>query len=211
MKIRVLSLSIVLGMSGLAAFAQNTADTVQRDVNQQTRIETGLKDGSLTTREAGRLEREQSQIDRLQAKELKDGKLTPAEQAQLRRLQNRASRDIKAAETNGAKGNPNSASSERMQADVQRNVNQEKRIESGVQSGQLTNKEAGNLEQGQSRVDRKEARAAKNGHIGKREQARIQRAENKQSDRIFDEKHDPQTRAEGGHVAHESHTGHASK
>ena len=98
-------------------FAQTTtADTAQRDVNQQTRIENGLKSGSLTVKETGRLEREQSQIDRLQAKDLKEGKLTPAERAQLRRLQDRASRDIKAAETNAAKGDPNSKSSQRLQA-----------------------------------------------------------------------------------------------
>jgi hypothetical protein len=36
------------------------------------------------------------------------------------------------------KGNPNSASSKRMQADVARNVNQEKRVEAGLASGQFT-------------------------------------------------------------------------
>ena len=198
MKIRVLTLSIVLGLTGLTAFAQSTADTVQRDVNQQTRIENGLKDGSLNTKEAGRLEKEQSQIDRLQSKDLKDGKLTPTERAQLRKAQDKASRDIKAAETNGVKGNPDSKSSERMQADVQRNVNQEKRVEAGVKSGELTNKETAKLERGQARVDRKEARAAKNGHISKAEQARIQHADNKQSDAIFDEKHNAEKQAAHG-------------
>ena len=44
-----------------------------------------------------------------------------------------------------------------MQADVQRNINQQNRVEQGVQSGQLTNKEVSNLERGQSRVNRAEA------------------------------------------------------
>ena len=57
MKIRNLSASILIGLGAISAFAQSTADTVQRDVNQQTRIENGLKDGSLSTKEAGRLER----------------------------------------------------------------------------------------------------------------------------------------------------------
>lgn len=166
-----------------------TASTVQRDVNQQTRIENGLKDGSLSTKEAGKLEKEESRIDQLQAKDLKDGKLSPRERAQLRRAQNQASRDIHADETNGIKGNPNSKSSERMQADVQRNINQEGRIEQGVQNGSLTNHEAGKLENGQARVDRTEARAAADGHVGKFEQAAIQRKEDRQSGKIFLKKH----------------------
>ncbi|UUZ55732.1 hypothetical protein LP419_09440 [Massilia sp. H-1] len=43
-------------------------------------------------------------------------------------------------------GNPNSASSQRMQADVQRNVNQQTRIENGIKSGELTNHEVAKLE-----------------------------------------------------------------
>ena len=194
MKTRILVTSILLALGATAAFAQTTADTVQRDVNQQTRIDNGLKDGSLNTKEAGRLEKEQSNIDRLQAKDLKDGKLTPKERAQLRKAQDKASRDIKSAETNNVKGNPNSASSQRMQADVQRNINQEKRIDQGVKAGTLTNRETGKLERGQSRTDRAEARAAKDGHVGPREQKAIQRKENKQSEDIFDKKHNAQNR-----------------
>jgi len=181
MKTRILLTSIFFALGAGAASAQNTADTVQRDVNQQSRIENGLKDGSLNTKEASRLEREQAKIDRLQAKDLKDGKLTPNERAHLRRAQDKASRDIKTAETNNVKGDPNSASSQRMQADVQRNANQEKRIEQGVQAGTLTNRETGQLERGQANIDRKEAHAAKDGHVGQREQRNIQRKENNQS------------------------------
>ncbi len=197
MKHHYLFASVLVAFGATGAFAQtNTATTVQRDVNQQTRIENGLKDGSLNTREAGRLEREQSQVNRLQAKDLKDGKLTPQERAQLRRAQDKASHDIKAAETNAARSNPESKSSERMQADVQRNVNQEKRIEQGVQSGALTNHEVGKLERGQARVDHREAVAAKDGHVGKQEQVAIQRKESGQSEAIFNKKHNDKVRKE---------------
>jgi hypothetical protein len=91
-------------------------------------------------------------------------------------------------------GNPESKSSERMQADVQRNVNQQTRIEQGVQSGTLTNREVGTLERGQARVDRKEAAAARDGHVGKHEQALIQRKDNHQSEEIFDKKHNGKNR-----------------
>ncbi len=194
MKTRILVSAVLLAIGTAGAMAQTTASTVQRDVNQETRIDNGLKDGSLSTKEAGRLEREESRVDRLQAKDLKDGKLTPRERAQLLRAQNKASRDIQAAESNGVKGNPESKSSERMQADVQRNINQEKRIEQGVQTGALTNREVGSLERGESRVDRKEARAARDGHVGQHEQAVIQRKDDKQSEEIFDKKHNGKVR-----------------
>lgn len=189
MKTRIFATAALLALGASAALAQGTATTVQRDLNQQNRIEQGLQNGSLNTKEAGHLEREQSNIDRLQARALKSGSLSPQERAKLEQAQNRASHDIHAAENNGATGNPQSASSQRMQADVQRNVNQEKRVEQGVQSGTLTNREAGALERGQARVDHAEARAAKDGHMGAHEQDRIQRMDNKQSKHIYAQKH----------------------
>jgi len=188
-------IATALSLACVGAFAQtNAASTTQRDVNQQTRIEAGLKDGSLTTREAGQLEKQQAHVDRLQARDLKNGKLSPTERAQLDTAQNKVSADIAADRHNAATGNPNSASSKRMQADVARNVNQEKRVKSGIQNGSLTNQEVGKLEAGQARVDRKEASAARDGHLGKAEQRGVQRAGNRQSKRIHHEKTDAQVR-----------------
>ena len=188
-------LVVALSLSCAAAFAQTTAaSTTQRDVNQQARIESGLKDGSLSTKEAARLEREESRVDQLQAKDLKDGKLSARERARLNATQNNVSQDIAAARHDGVRGNPDSASSKRMQADVARNVNQEKRIEGGIQNGSLTNREVSKLEQGQARVDRKEAAAGADGHVSKAEQRGVQRSENRQSGRIHHEKHDAQVR-----------------
>ena len=180
--------------ASLGAFAQTAASTVQRDVNQEKRIEQGLQNGSITTREAGILERDEAKVDRMQAQALKDGKLSPAERARLRRAQNKASRDINTAEHNGINGNPLSASSQRAQADVQRNINQQTRIENGIKGGSLTNHEVAQLKRGQAKVDHKEALAARDGHIGAQEQKRIQRAENRQSRRIHHEKHDADAR-----------------
>jgi hypothetical protein len=188
-------IAAALSLACAGAFAQTTAaSTTQRDVNQQTRIENGLKDGSLSTREAAKLEREESQVDRLQAKDLKDGKLSEAERAQLNAAQNKVSKDIAADRHNGVTGNPNSASSKRMQADVARNVNQEKRIEAGIQNGSLTNREVSKLQAGQAKVDHKEYVAGRDAHVSKAEQRGIQRAENRQSKRIHHEKTDAQVR-----------------
>src|SRR6185503_2490298 len=79
----VVAAAVSLGFC-TAAFAQ--AGTVQRDVNQQQRIEQG--------------------------------------KARLSREQNQVSRDIYREKHDAQTGNPNSASSQRMQADVQRNINQ---------------------------------------------------------------------------------------
>ena len=185
----------VLALACLGAFAQtNTATTVQRDVNQQTRIEQGLKSGELSTKEAAKLEGEQARVDRLQARSLKDGKLTPAERARLQAAQNKTSADIAAAKHNDVKGNPDSASSQRMQADVQRNINQDQRIENGVKNGSLTNREVAKLERGQANVSRKEAIAGRDGHVNSLEQGAVQRTENRQSRKIYRQKHDAQVR-----------------
>ena len=167
---------------------------MQRNVNQQERIEQGLQSGQLTTREAAKLEGEESRIDKMESRALKDGKLSPDERARIDRAQNQVSRDIYGEKHDAQVGNPNSPSSQRMQADVQRNVNQQQRIEQGVKSGSLTNREVGKLERGQARDNAMQYRAGRDGHVGPNEQRRIQSAENAQSRRLYRQKHDAQTR-----------------
>jgi len=174
--------------------AQTVGTEVQRDINQETRMEQGLQSGQLSTGEAARLEQGEARIDQMESKALKDGTLSPQEAARIQRAQNRESTRINKLENNAVTGDPNSASSQRMQTDVQRNINQQGRIEQGLQSGALTNKEASKLERGQARVDRSEARAGADGRIGPREQARIQHQENVQSKQIFRDKHNRRTR-----------------
>jgi hypothetical protein len=180
---------IAAGFLSTAALAQTVQQDQQRDVNQQQRIENGLQSGQLSTREAGQLERQQQHIDKMESHDLRDGSMSAGEQARLNAAQNRASTTIAADKHNGVVGNPNSASSQRMQADVQRNVNQQQRVANGINNGSLTNHEVGSLERGQAHVDRKEANAAANGHVGAREQGRIQRSENHQSARVYRKKH----------------------
>jgi hypothetical protein len=119
----------------------------------------------------------------------KNGTLTPAEKTRIRNAQNAQSRAIHRQKHDAQTGNPTSASSQRMQADVARNIDQQSRIEQGVTSGSLTHREVAQLERGQARVDRTEAVAGADGHVGPVEQGRIQHAENVQSGRIYDKKH----------------------
>jgi hypothetical protein len=188
-------IAAALSLACAGAFAQtNAAVTTQRDANQQTRIENGLKSGALSTGEAAKLEKEEAHVDRLQARSMRDGQLSPAERARLDAAQDKVSADIRADKHNAVTGNPGSASSRRMQVDVARNAKQEQRIANGVKDGSLTNHEAAKLERGQSRVDHKEARAGADGHVGAGEQARAQRSEDRQSRRIHRQKHDAQVR-----------------
>ena len=196
MKTSAITLQL-LAMSVLtsAAWAQTPAEQdQQRDVNQQQRIEQGLQSGQLSTKEAGSLERQEQHVDKMEAHDMKNGAITAGEQARLNAAQNRVSNDIYADKHNGVTGNPNSASSQRMQADVQRNVNQQQRIQNGMDNGSLTNREAGSLERGQAHVNGREANAAANRHVSAREQRGIQRSDNRQSRRIYRKKHNNVTK-----------------
>jgi len=74
----------------------------------------------------------------------------------------------------------------------QRQANQDKRIEQGVKSGELTKKEAARLEKGQARVQKMEKKAMADGKMTKKEKARIEHAQDVQSRKIKREKHDKQ-------------------
>ena len=73
-----------------------------------------------------------------------------------------------------------------------RQAEQQKRIDQGVQSGQLTSKDAARLEKGQERVQAMEDKAKADGKVTKQERARIQHAQNVQSRHVAKEKHDRQ-------------------
>ncbi|HJW02597.1 MAG TPA: hypothetical protein VJ548_04885 [Azospira sp.] len=75
----------------------------------------------------------------------------------------------------------------------QREVNQERRIDQGVQSGALTGREANRLEKGQARVERMETRAEADGRVTGRERARMDQAQDRQSRHIAEQKRDRQT------------------
>jgi len=196
MKTTAITLQLIaMSVLTTAAWAQTPAEQgQQRDVNQQQRIEQGLQSGQLSTKEAGSLERQEKHVDNMEARDLKNGSMSAGEQARLNAAQNKVSSDIYADKHNGVTGNPNSGSSQRMQSDVQRNVNQQQRIQNGMDKGSLTNREAGSLERGQARVNGREANAAANGHVGAAEQRGIQRSENRQSRHVYRKKHNAVTK-----------------
>lgn len=75
-----------------------------------------------------------------------------------------------------------------------REANQERRIQQGVKSGELNEREAARLERGEKRIERMEERAKADGKVTPQERKRLHRAENVESRRIYREKHDKQHR-----------------
>jgi hypothetical protein len=74
----------------------------QRLGTQADRIANGIRDGSLTNREAARLERGESRIAREEARFRRDGNLSPRERVRLNRDLNRESRRIARDRHNGS-------------------------------------------------------------------------------------------------------------
>ena len=74
----------------------------------------------------------------------------------------------------------------------QRQVNQERRIDQGVQSGSLTQKEAANLDKGQAHVQSMENKATADGKVTQKERVRIEQAQDNQSKKVYRQKHDHQ-------------------
>ena len=101
MKTNMLMGALMLA-AGAAAMAQPAAPANptatpridQREVNQEKRIQQGVKSGQLTPREAKRLEAQQGRIERAETKAKADGKVTPKERERITQMQNHASRDI---------------------------------------------------------------------------------------------------------------------
>jgi hypothetical protein len=74
----------------------------------------------------------------------------------------------------------------------QRQTNQGQRIDQGVESGQLNEREANRLNKQQEHINKVEDRAKSDGVMTKREQARIGKAQHRASRHIAREKHDRQ-------------------
>ncbi len=70
-----------------------------------------------------------------------------------------------------------------------REQNQEKRIEQGEKSGQLTPREAGKLERQQTKIKQDEERMKSDGKLTKQERKKLTREQNRASKNIYNKKH----------------------
>lgn len=74
----------------------------------------------------------------------------------------------------------------------QRQANQQKRIDEGVKSGDLTKRETERLQKNQERIQKMEDKARADGKVTKQEARRIEHAQDRQSKAIAHERHDKQ-------------------
>lgn len=88
--------------TALTAAGMNAQTINQRRENQQDRIAQGINSGSLTAREAARLETKEARLNREIRDDREDhnGHLTKAERSQINRQQNKLSRQIYRAKHN---------------------------------------------------------------------------------------------------------------
>lgn len=75
----------------------------------------------------------------------------------------------------------------------QREVNQDKRIQQGVASGQLNAKETYRLEKEQAVINKAEANAKADGKVTKQERRKLHHMQDRASKDIHNQKHDAQT------------------
>jgi hypothetical protein len=192
--------AVVLGAVSLSAVAQNAQPTTpttnapninQRKDNQQQRIGEGVENGSLTAGEAARLERKETKLNVEEKRMKADGKLTPAERARLQRQQNGLSRQIynQKHDAQSQNVNPKSEVGKRQRA-------QQQRIGEGIENGSLNSREASRLERQETHLNREVARdrAANGGVLTPAEKGKINRQQNRESKRIYRQKHDAQAR-----------------
>ncbi|WP_141211440.1 hypothetical protein [Rhodoferax sp. TH121] len=74
----------------------------------------------------------------------------------------------------------------------QRNANQDKRVEQGIASGELTQREVRRLNRGEARIDRAQDHAAADGKVTGQERKRIAHMQRAESRDIAHQKHDRQ-------------------
>ncbi len=78
--------------------------------------------------------------------------------------------------------------------DQNREHSQQGRIKQGVQAGTLTRKEAKKLRKGQKRLDHMQLKANADGVVTPKEKLKLEKAQDKQSELIYKQKHDEQNR-----------------
>jgi len=183
---------ILVAMCVPAVLAQSdstvTGQTIQqRKKNQQDRIANGVQSGQLTAGETKNLENKEANLNQeeRQMRAGDNGKLTAADRAKLNRQQNHLSNDIYQ-----DKHNANVAHYGNGQIG-QRRENQQDRIAQGIRSGQLTPREAGNLENKEQGVNREISgmRQANGGKLSKADKQVVNQQQNKLSKQIYNKKH----------------------
>lgn len=101
MKSLIAAAALITLTSGLAQAGTWTPGVDLREAAQSIRIESGRLTGSLTAKEAARLQDEQEHIRKIEAKAKSDGVVTARERERIRDAQNTAAQHIRKEKTDG--------------------------------------------------------------------------------------------------------------
>jgi len=199
MKRTYIGILATLALAATAALAQTTtpstnsgtpvtgASIEQRKDNQQQRIGNGVENGSLTAKEAGKLETQEKGLNTEERgmRQEDGGKLTAADKATLNGQQNQLSKEIYN-QKHDAQVQPKATNEVNA-----RDRNQQQRIGQGIKSGSLTPGEAANLENKEARLNKEEHndRVANGGKLTPAEKNKINHQQNKVSKQIYKDKH----------------------
>ena len=169
----------------------------KREAIQRDRIGGGVRDRSLTPREAKRLAKEQKRIRDMAKDMASDGTVTPGEKARLEHAQDRASKHI-AKERHDAQGTMGPTPPRNWKTwdpgVNQRQRNQHKRIAQGIRSGSLTPAETRTLIGMESAIRRMERAMKSDGVLTKDERVQLHAALTEASKEIFGLKHNDASR-----------------
>jgi hypothetical protein len=183
------STPVAQGSASASVKGQDTGSNIQaRKENQQDRIANGVKSGELTAGETSNLENKETKLNQEERdmRKLDNGKLTAADKATLNQQQNQLSKQIYQDKHNAATQNADPTSKAGKRAE-----NQQDRIANGIQSGQLSAKEAAHLENNQAKINQEvhADRQANGGKLTAQERAQVNRQQNRQSRQIYNAKH----------------------
>lgn len=174
-----------------------------RQQRQQNRIQTGALNGNLTPKETQRLTNQQNALAAQEARFRASGSgLNNWERAKLQREQNQLSQNIYR-QSNDRQGNNlpplvnpptyNPPGRPGLYNVNQGQVNQQQRINQGIQSGELTPQEAQRLSNQQQKFAATEAAMRQDG-LTLKERRKLDRIQDNMSRNIHNQKHDGQDR-----------------
>jgi hypothetical protein len=205
------ALSATLLAAGGAA-AQSMSSIDAREAYEQREIDRGIRNGSLTPNEAYRLQNGLDRVERYEQRARADGIVTPYEHQRLDRMLDREQHSIyreshDAQRTDGrgwygrdgwgrdgwrhdGYGYNHGWDRDGGNRGIEgRDARNEQRIYDGVRDGSINRREFGQLERGQERIDRYEARARADGVVTPYERNRIDQMQNRESRQIYADRH----------------------
>jgi len=175
MNAKRITLSLVVsalfaGMGVAPAVAQNTPAIDRAQIEISARIQQGVATGHITPPEAQRLMQRERELARMEVRFRADGRVTPQERQRLRQdlAELRAEVERIIASRVVARPVPPPAS-DGLWAQI------EARIQQGIQSGHLTQREVNILQQQQRQISRMERRFNRDGRIDRGERRELQR------------------------------------